>query len=127
MNFRIARHTFDFEPIIKFYIDILGLELLGKFENHNNYDGIFIGKSNANWHLEFTKSNQKADHKFDPDDLLVFYPQTLDEYNKIIDCFKENNVHSIKPKNPYWLENGVTYLDPDNHRIVISNCQISNS
>ena len=44
MTFRFARHTNDLEQIKSFYIDILGFELLGDFENHNDYDGIFIGK-----------------------------------------------------------------------------------
>jgi hypothetical protein len=44
MTFRFARHTNDLERIKSFYITILGFELLGSFENHNGYDGIFIGK-----------------------------------------------------------------------------------
>ena len=42
MTFRFARHTNDLEQIKSFYIAILGFELLGTFENHNGYDGVFI-------------------------------------------------------------------------------------
>lgn len=120
MKFRIARHTDNFEPILRFYMDIIGLSLLGKFVNHNNYDGIFIGKENTGWHLEFTKSEHQAVHKFDDDDLLVFYPENLPEFNAIIDRFEKRNISNIKPKNPYWEHAGITYRDPDGHGVVIA-------
>ena len=74
MTFRFARHTNNLEQIKSFYIDILGFELLGSFENHNGYAGVFIGKSNDNWHLEFTKSEEIVLFNFNEDDNLVFYP-----------------------------------------------------
>ena len=120
MKFRIARHTDNFLPIITFYTEILGLELLGSFENHNNYDGIFIGKRGADWHLEFTKSAENATHSFDEDDLLVFYIDTKSEYQAILNRFAENKVEIQQAKNPYWNENGTLVLDPDGYGIVIS-------
>jgi len=119
MKFRIARHTDNFDPIIKFYTEFLGLSLLGSFKDHSNYDGIFIGKEGGDWHMEFTKSSAKAVHKFDDDDLLVFYPQDLSEFNKIIDRFEKSNISNIKPKNPYWEQNGVVYRDPDGQGVII--------
>ena len=53
MIFRHARHTSCLDKIEKFYTDIVGLEKLGSFENHSNYNGIFLGHKNSNWHLEF--------------------------------------------------------------------------
>lgn len=120
MKFRVARHTTAFEPIKKFYIEILGLKLLGYFEGHDGYDGIFIGKSNADWHLEFTKSEEAAIQTFDEDDMLVFYPQTLIEYTEILKRFEQHGLNTIVPKNPYWAENGKTFADPDGYRIVVS-------
>ena len=62
MTLRFARHTNDLEAIKSFYITILDFELLGSFENHNNYNGVFLGFQNADWHLEFTVSNEKTNH-----------------------------------------------------------------
>lgn len=45
MVLRVARHTNNLEIIENFYVNILGFEKLGGFQNHNNYDGSFIGKS----------------------------------------------------------------------------------
>ncbi|MEW5675348.1 VOC family protein [Flavobacterium enshiense] len=121
MTLRIARHTDNLEKIKTFYVTILGLEVLGSFENHDNYDGIFIGKPNLNWHLEFTKSNEKANHISDEDDALVFYPENSCEYNILINKLKDNNISSITSKNPYWNTNGIMFIDPDGFRIIISN------
>ncbi|WP_245856786.1 hypothetical protein [Lutibacter flavus] len=76
-GFGIARHTDNLKLIISFYKNILNFEILGSFENHEKYDGVFLGIKGMSWHLEFTKSNERADHKFDDDDILVFYPKTI--------------------------------------------------
>ncbi len=120
MKFGVARHTDDLEPIVKFYRDILGLEIIGEFKNHNNYDGVFIGKEGLDWHLEFTTSNDSADHDADMDDLLVFYVESEKEYIKLNEKFKDKGISPAVPKNPYWKENGSTYTDPDGFRVVIS-------
>jgi catechol 2,3-dioxygenase-like lactoylglutathione lyase family enzyme len=121
MILRVARHTNNLEKIKSFYIDILGFELLGGFENHNDYDGIFIGKPNLDWHFEFTKSNEKANHSSDEDDIIVLYPETILKYNQLINNILNSNISLITSKNPYWNQNGKMFLDPDGFRIIISN------
>lgn len=120
MKLRVARHTDDLQPIIKFYTDILGLEIMGEVKNHNNYDGVFIGKKDLDWHLEFTTSNDSADHKADKDDLLVFYVESKKEYIKLNERFKDKGISPVVPQNPYCKENGTTYTDPDGFRVAIS-------
>ena len=68
MVFRVARHTNNLEALSEFYTKVLNLQVLGEFKDHDHYDGIFIGLEAENWHLEFTKPNEIADHKFDEDD-----------------------------------------------------------
>jgi hypothetical protein len=120
MVLRVARHTNNLEKIEAFHVNILGFERLGGFQNHNNYDGVFIGKSDLDWHFEFTESNNKANHHFDEDDIIVLYPTTILEYNNLLDSLSNNNISIITSKNPYWNENGKMFLDPDGYRIVIS-------
>ena len=119
MTLRVARHTNNLEKIEAFYIDILGFERLGGFQDHNGYDGVFIGKPNLNWHFEFTQSEEKAQHTFDEDDIIVLYPETILEYSVLIDSINKS-VSFISSKNPYWNENGKMFLDPDGYRIVVS-------
>ena len=99
----------------------MGFERIGGFQNHNNYDGVFIGKSGLDWHFEFTQSETKAHHSFDEDDIMVLYPETISEYNGFINKLLENDIPFITSKNPFWNENGKMFLDPDSFRIVISN------
>lgn len=121
MKFRVARHTNDLEAIKFFYITILGFEILGSFESHDSYDGVFIGKKDLDWHLEFTKSDEIVKFDFNEDDALVFYPTSKEEYHRIIKSLEINSICNITAKNPYWNENGKMILDPDGYRIIISN------
>jgi hypothetical protein len=125
MTFRFARHTNDLEQLSAFYIKILGMEILGGFQKHNGYDGVFIGKSNENWHLEFTKSNEIIQFNFEEEDVLVFYPNTRLEYEHILEKINNFSIKIIEAKNPYWNENGKMFLDPDGYRIVISDLKIT--
>jgi hypothetical protein len=120
MTFRYARHTNDLEKIEKFYTQIVGLEKLGGFENHNHYDGLFLGYKNAPWHLEFTKSNEPPHNSFDDDDILVFYVNTEIELTHIKKTITKNNIPLEIPKNPYWKENGIMISDPDHFKVVFS-------
>jgi len=121
MNFRIARHTNKLKKITKFYINILNLEVLGSFTIHDNYDGVFIGKEKLDWHLEFTSSDELAEHQFDDDDILVFYPTTRNVYNDIIQNIDTHKIKTHKAKNPYWHKNGILIRDPDGYNIIVSN------
>jgi catechol 2,3-dioxygenase-like lactoylglutathione lyase family enzyme len=120
MKFRIARHTNDLNRIIDFYGRVLGLKVLGEFKNHHQYSGVFMGPPGGTWHLEFTISNIPPEHHADEDDLLVFYASSLNEFAEIKKRFIVNKVKHVKPKNPYWEKNGITFEDPDGFRIVIS-------
>ena len=81
------------KKIEKFYTEIVGLEKLGSFENHNNYDGLFLGHKNSNWHLEFTTSLEKPESKFDEDDILVFYVNSEVEYKKVKKALNQKNIN----------------------------------
>jgi len=124
MIFRAARHTNDLKPLIEFYTSILGLEVLGSFKNHDNYDGVFLGKQDQNWHLEFTTSLSKVNHKFDVDDILVFYPEQIIEYDKVLERIALNGIEKVIPENPYWRNNGIMIKDPDGYSIVIGKQKI---
>lgn len=120
MNFRYARHTNNLQALIEFYTEIIGLTILGNFENHDNYTGVFLGFKGDHWHLEFTVSNDSAIHLPDPDDLLVFYVDTESKMNEIVNLAIASSIKIAKPKNPYWQTNGAQLIDPDGFGIVIS-------
>ena len=124
MDFRSARHTNSLEEIINFYTEIIGFDVIGEFKDHDGYDGVFLGIHGMSWHLEFTKSTDVTTHSFDPDDLLVFYPSTANEYEFIMNAIASNSIERHIPKNPYWQKNGVLIHDPDGYGILISPLRI---
>jgi len=124
MELRIARHTDNLDKIKEFYSQIMGLEVLFSFENHNDYSGVFLAKPGQGWHLEFTSSADKANHKFDEEDLLVFYPKERDEYDEILRQIETHNIQQLKPKNPFWVDNGVLIHDPDGYGVIVSSMKV---
>jgi predicted protein tyrosine phosphatase len=124
MKFRLARHTNKLDQLVAFYVNILGLDFLGEFKDHAGYDGVFIGKHTADWHLKFTQTRDPVDNRFDEDDLLVFYPETQTDYDKLLERIATHKVNIVPAKNPYWQINGITMKDPNEHGVVISNLKI---
>jgi catechol 2,3-dioxygenase-like lactoylglutathione lyase family enzyme len=120
MKFRVARHTKDLQRMIFFYVDLIGLEVLGSFEAHDTYDGVFIGSKANDWHLEFTVSNEDPDHHFDEDDLLVFYCASEKDYMELTERLEAKGIQKVQAKNSYWNKHGYPCLDPDGYRVVIA-------
>jgi uncharacterized glyoxalase superfamily protein PhnB len=120
MKLRVARHTTALDKVTAFYQELLGLQILGSFKDHSNYDGVFLGLPDESWHMEFTVSDEEPDHKPDEDDLLVFYVKTKEGYLQLLEKAKAMGIKEVRAKNPYWQENGTTLVDPDGYRIVIS-------
>lgn len=120
MKLRIARHTNNLQAIEEFYCKIIALDNLGSFQEHEGYHGLFLGKRGLDWHLEFTTSNEPANHYPDEDDLLVFYVKDQNELNdfKRLFAVKKIDIHSAK--NPYWNRNSLMVKDPDGFGIVIT-------
>ena len=120
MQLRVARHTTNLAPLIEFYTQNLGLKILGSFEGHDGYDGVFLGLENMPWHLEFTTSALPPQHQPDEDDLLVFYASDKAAFEQLKANFERNGIAPIEPQNPYWKKQSLTYSDPDGYRLVIS-------
>lgn len=120
MHFRHARHTSDLGPMISFYTEVVGLELLGNFENHDGYDGVFLGFPNQNWELEFTVSSENPGHIPDEDDALVFYFPTEAQIHSVLKEAVNRGIHPVKNKNPYWNVHAQTIPDPDGFNVILA-------
>lgn len=120
MKLRLARHTSDIKRITSFYCDLLDMEIIGEFHDHDGYDGIFIGRRGADWHMEFTTSAMPAKHFADDDDLLVFYVDSDAERSHLFEKFYLGGFKTETPRNPYWKDHGRMYKDPDGYNIIIA-------
>jgi catechol 2,3-dioxygenase-like lactoylglutathione lyase family enzyme len=121
---RVARPTDDLEPLIRFYRDGLGLEILFSFQDHDGFDGVMLGHPHAPWHLEFTR---RADHPAGraptEDNLLVLYLPDRTEWDRVIRRMDDSGYVAVRSFNPYWEERGVTFEDPDGYRVVLQNAE----
>ncbi len=106
--------------MLGFYTEVIGLSVLGRFENHDSYDGIFLGLPDGNWELEFTTSDESPNHFPDQDDLLVFYLNSQAEIEALKKRASLLGIHPTAAKNPYWKNNGTILLDPDRFPVCIA-------
>lgn len=117
---RVARPTDDIEALLPFYRDGLGLEILSRFEGHNGFDGVMLGRSSAPYHFEFTKAHgHPAGRAPTKDNLLVFYISEATEWQAAIDRMEKAGFAAVPAFNPYWDQLGRTFQDPDGYRVVI--------
>ena len=71
---RVARPTDNLEALLRFYEKGLGFHVLYRFENHDGFDGVMLGRPGAPYHFEFTrKHGHTAGRAPTADNLLVFY------------------------------------------------------
>ena len=119
---RVARPTDDIEALLPFYRDGLGLSVLYRFDNHNGFDGVMLGKSGAPYHFEFTcAAGHHAGRAPTPDNLLVFYLPNAEEWRDAVSRMRAAGFVPTPSFNPYWDRAGVTFEDADGYRVVLQN------
>jgi hypothetical protein len=88
--------------------DGLGLQEIGRFEDHGGYDGVFLAVPGTDAHLEFTSGGQHAPPAPNPESLLVLY---LGSDDVVAETCERVGGGPVEPANPYWREHGVTLAD----------------
>jgi catechol 2,3-dioxygenase-like lactoylglutathione lyase family enzyme len=120
MKLRVARHTEDLERIVAFYREKVGLPELGRFEDHDGYDGVFLAIPGTEAHLEFTTGGGHPAAAPHPENLLVLYLDDEAEQQAIAQRIGEP---PVTPANPYWERSALTFADPDGNQLVLAVCQ----
>jgi catechol 2,3-dioxygenase-like lactoylglutathione lyase family enzyme len=119
---RVARPTNDLEPLIHFYVDGLGFDILYRFSGHDGFDGVMLGHKGAPWHLEFTVAlGHTALRAPSEDHLLILYLPDRGEWETAIGRMRDAGYAAVASFNPYWDRNGMTFEDPDGYRVVLQN------
>ncbi len=116
MQLRFARHTKRLDEVVQFYRDRLGLPEIGRFENHDDYDGVFLAVPGTGAQLEFTSGGQHMAPPPHPEMLLVLY---LDSAEAVSEVCERVGAEPVEPANPYWKTRGVTLADPDGFHVVL--------
>jgi len=113
---RIARHTERLEEVVAFYRDGIGLSEVGRFHDHDGYDGVFLALPGVGAHLEFTAGGGHAAPAPHPESLLVLY---LGDQAAVEAVAARLGIDPVPPANPYWAEHALTFEDPDGFRVVL--------
>jgi catechol 2,3-dioxygenase-like lactoylglutathione lyase family enzyme len=117
---RIARPSDDLDALLPFYRDGLGLLLLARFEDHDGFDGVMLGRDRAPYHFEFTRPRgHKAGRAPTADNLLVFYLPDPIEWAVAVQRMRDAGFDPVPAFNPYWDRQGLTFEDPDGYRMVL--------
>ncbi len=108
---RVARPVRSLSASLEFYCTTLGLAHTGGFQDHDGYDGAFVALPGGG-ELELTTGSVLPTA---PDDLLVLYLASSAAARALAD-----GLPVAEAENPYWREYGVTVVDPDGYRVVLT-------
>jgi catechol 2,3-dioxygenase-like lactoylglutathione lyase family enzyme len=127
-HLRVARPTDDLEPLVKFYRDGLGFDVVGGFQDHDGFDGVMLGHPGAGYHLEFTRrAGHQAGRAPTRENLLVFYLPDAETWRSAVARMERLGYSPVPSENPYWDVRGKTFEDPDGYRLVLENAGWSNA
>ena len=117
MRLRVARHTDRLESVTAFYRDLVGLPELGRFVDHDGYDGVFLDIPGTGAHLEFTSGGSHAAPQPHPESLLVLYLDTQAEIDAIATRIAQR---PVVPANLYWRQHALAFEDPDGFQLLLT-------
>lgn len=120
MQVRVARPARNFEAVVSFYRDVVGLPVLASFEEHDGYGGVVFGLTDASRQLEivFHDEQQPAPTS---EDQLVLYLGSAERVTSETARIRAAGFEPTVAANPYWARTGaVCFLDPDGYSLVLS-------
>jgi catechol 2,3-dioxygenase-like lactoylglutathione lyase family enzyme len=117
MELRVARHTDRLEEVVAFYRDRVGLPELGRFNDHDGYDGFFLDLPGTGSHLEFTGGGDLPAPEPHPESLLVLYLETQQDLDAIAARLSPSET---TPANPYWQCAARAFADPDGFQLLLT-------
>jgi YycE-like N-terminal domain len=94
MKLRVARHTDRLEAVTAFYRDRVGFPELGRFVDHDGYDGVFLAVPGTGAHLELTSEGSHRASPPHPESLLVLYLETQAEIDAIATRIARTCIHT---------------------------------
>jgi len=121
---RIARPVGALDRSVGMYRKGLGLKEIGRFENHDGFDGVMLGRPDLHYHFEFTYCRaHPVVPTPTPEDLLVFYLPNVNEWQQVCVAVLEAGFVEVSSFNPYWRQRGRTFEDYDHYRIVLEQAE----
>ena len=121
-HLRIARPSRDLRASERFWVDGLGLDVLFRADSsaEGGHAPLMVGWPGAAWHLELV-SDPDGETPAAPteEDLLVLYLDGEADAGVISRLVDAGGIQ-VASRNPYWDHGGVTIVDPDGYRLVLT-------
>jgi len=119
-HLRVARPVSDLERTVAMYSRGLDLRVVGRFEDHQGFDGAMLGHPGMDYHFEFTFCRMHPIRPTPtPEDLIVFYISDPAEWHEACERMSAAGFAPVASLNPYWQERGRTFEDADGYRVVL--------
>lgn len=117
---RVARPVSNLARSVALYCRGLGMSVLGRFEDHDGFDGVMLGAPGAGYHLELTHCRATPVPPAPTvEDLLVLYVPDRAQWDVRCSEMLAAGFEQVAPFNPYWQARGRTFRDDDGYRVVI--------
>lgn len=119
-HLRVARPTSDMDAAVRFWVEGLGLTLEGRkpSQSDTTHELAFIGWPGGTWHLELVLDSEIAPAPTDEDLLVLYLGGPIDD--ALVAQVERAGGRRVSARNPYWDEHGITIVDPDGYRLVLS-------
>jgi len=117
MRMRVARHTDNLDAVVAFYRDVIGFPEVGRFDDHDGYDGVILDVPGTATHLEFTSGGGLAAARPHPENLLVLYLGDVAARDALAARIGQE---PVRAENPWWQRHGIAFEDPDGCQLVLA-------
>ncbi|WP_369149007.1 VOC family protein [Streptomyces sp. R44] len=119
---RFARPTANYDDVVVFYRDVLGLPVLAQWRGHSGYDGVVLGLPGTPVHMELLQHSERPRiPEPDPENQLVLYLRGPEAVATASRRLTEHGHRPVPAANPYWPERGaVLFEDPDGWLVVLA-------
>jgi hypothetical protein len=106
----------------------LGFPVIGRFTDHDGFDGVMLGMPGGPYHFELTycRTHPVSPHPT-PEDLVVLYFPDRTAWVTACATIAAAGFERVPSFNPYWEASGATFADPDGYRFVLQQASWQNT
>jgi catechol 2,3-dioxygenase-like lactoylglutathione lyase family enzyme len=115
-----TRPTRDLARLLGFYRDALGLKVLYQFGEDSDPGGAMLGLPGSSHHIELLKVPDSECAPPSKHNVMVLHLPQKEHRDAMAARLRAGGYSPSEPANPWWLERGVVFEDPDGWPVVLS-------